>query len=385
MSETYRFKFKNRRPFVLGETRADREKTARILDNRKRRAESTASELRYVVTLGAFGHDGTDLLVRDLYIHYDASLMQSRSVLSYFGSLYPEVDENRRTMGPGDWVSFLVRFHPLIHEAEPSPEHGYKISEIHDLTFGSPQWFIFGKKEKAYETYESLLEKHPQTVIGRESLDEPHTIILGWRRRGSTIKEMRERAGIIKEMKFVRKFTNGDPIKGQALHYEHSGWPGEHFRTIQDAARVVARSKGLKFLPDLGARKVGAAFPGNRESSFPLSIGRPLGDPQYVMKWSVEEVVDWLKRKGFPEIVQEAFREHDIDGSVLFQLTPVLIREMGITDAKQRTKIVKALFDLASVIRVKRSPFLRTLAPLPEAEDLGKGERGEEETWAKWV
>jgi hypothetical protein len=70
--------------------------------------------------------------------------MQSRSVLSYFGSLYPEEDEYSRTMGPGDWVSFLVRFHPLIHEAEPSPEHGYKISEIHDLTFGSPQWFIFG-------------------------------------------------------------------------------------------------------------------------------------------------------------------------------------------------------------------------------------------------
>jgi hypothetical protein len=55
---------------------------------------------------------------------------------------------------------------------------------------------------------------------------------------------------------------------------------------------------------------------------------------------------------------------------------------LGITDAKQRTKILKALFDLASVIRVKRQPFLRTLAPLPEAEDLGKGE---EETLAKWV
>jgi hypothetical protein len=308
--------------------------------------------------------------------------MQSRSVLSYFGSLYPEEDEYSRTMGPGDWVSFLVRFHPLIHEAEPSPEHGYKISEIHDLTFGSPQWFIFGKTEKAYKAYKSLLEEHPGAVIGRESMNEPHTIILGWRGGGSTIKEMRERAGIIKEMKFVREFTKGDPIKGQALHYEHSGWPREHFRTIQDAARAVARSKGLAFLPDLGARRVGAAFPGNRESSFPLSLGRPLNDPRYVMEWSVEEVVDWLKRKGFPENVQEAFREHAIDGYVLFLLTPVILKEMGITDAKQRTKIVKALFDLASQIRVEKWPFLRTLAPLPEAEDLGKGE---EETWAKWI
>jgi hypothetical protein len=41
--------------FLLGITPAEREENARILDNRKRMAESIASELRYVVNLGAFG------------------------------------------------------------------------------------------------------------------------------------------------------------------------------------------------------------------------------------------------------------------------------------------------------------------------------------------
>lgn len=358
---------------------------------RKQRAESVAADLRYVVTLGAFGRGGTDLLTRDLHEHYYASTMQSRHVLKIFGSLYPEEDKYSKTMGPGDWVSFLVRFHPLIDEAEPSPKHGYKISEIHDLTLGSPQWFIFGKTRKAYQAYKSLLRERPQTVIGHESLNEPHTIILGWRWGGSRIEELRELDNIITEMKFVREFTNGDPIKGQALHYKHSGWPGEHFRTIQDAARAVARSEGLVFLPNLGTGKVGAAFPGNQESSFPLSLGSALNDPQNVMKWSVEEVVNWLRRKGFPESVQKAFRDHEIKGDVLFKVTPVMMRvDMGIEDAKQRTRIVEALFELSTEIRLKRSPYMRSLAPLPEAEDLGKGdlgkgERGEKETWAKWI
>jgi hypothetical protein len=358
-----------------------------ILYDRRLRQSNVGEELNFAIKQ-AFrtDHLKSEKLQTSLIHTYDANVKQVKEILQTFSSFPTE--ERRLKLKTSDYVGFLVRFHPLVGEkqvrirgARGAPERGYKISEIHDLLFRQPLWYFFtpeaGMKTEAEILFYNATKENPRTVFGRESTRSVHTIVLGWYNPDNEETV---------QIKFERKFTHGDPIQGQALYYEPTfelNVGQQHFRTIQEAASVIARVYGLDFYH---YKPAGSAFPEISEA-FPFSptpepVGFTLNDQEDVLKWSNEEVVDWLKRKGFPENVQEAFREDAITGSGLFRLTAVKLREMGITDAKQRTKILKALFDLASVIRVKRQPFLRTLAPLPEAEDLGKGE---EETLAKWV
>jgi hypothetical protein len=358
------------------------------LYDRQLRQSNVGEELNFAIEQ-AFrtDHLKSEELQKSLIHTYDANVRQVKEILQMFSS-FPPGRERLLKLKTSDYVGFLVRFHPLVGEkqvgirgARGAPERGYKISEIHDLLFRQPLWYFFtpeaGKKTEAEELFNFITKQNPRTVFGRESARSVHSIVLGWYNPDNEETV---------QIKFERKFTHGDPIQGQALYYEPTfelNVGQQHFRTIQEAASVIARVYGLDFYHYKPAR---SAFPEISEA-FPFSptpepVGFTLNDQEDVLKWSNEEVVDWLKRKGFPENVQEAFREDAITGPGLFRLTAVKLREMGITDAKQRTKILKALFDLASVIRVKRQPFLRTLAPLPEAEDLGKGE---EETLAKWV
>lgn len=44
--------------------------------------------------------------------------------------------------------------------------------------------------------------------------------------------------------------------------------------------------------------------------------------------WGVEEVSSWLTRAGFPQLV-DGFREQEVDGEVLLQLTPLESNSFG--------------------------------------------------------
>ncbi|KAI0313113.1 sterile alpha motif/pointed domain-containing protein, partial [Amylostereum chailletii] len=63
--------------------------------------------------------------------------------------------------------------------------------------------------------------------------------------------------------------------------------------------------------------------------------------------WSVEEVVDWLKSKGFDDGVCDKFIEQEITGDVLLELDiNVLKSEIGIIAFGKRMRIANAITDL---------------------------------------
>jgi hypothetical protein len=342
---------------------------------RELRQKSVGSALDIAVGgVGFFRYDRADneKLIQELVRNYGANPLHAEKILQLF-SRDERLGREVKVMSPSDYVDFLVRFHPLVHENErPIPgnaaNRGYKISEIYDLLFHTPFWFFVspGKEADAEALYKRSLKRYPGAVFGRESWTESHTIVLGWYDKDTNKTS---------QIRFVRKFTNADPIKGQALYYQPIVDPAlapKHFRTIQDAARAVALLHGLEFLPDKDkySRKV------SRLTQTSKPVGSHVLNTRRVEAWSTEDVKLWLMHKGFPEEVQEIFLEEAISGDVLFNLTPYILKDMGIEDAKQRTKILKALMTLRSEKWVKDSPYMRSLAPLPEEE--------EEEDWGQW-
>jgi hypothetical protein len=63
--------------------------------------------------------------------------------------------------------------------------------------------------------------------------------------------------------------------------------------------------------------------------------------------WTVDEVVDWLRSKGFDEAVCEKFIEQEITGDVLLELdVNVLKSEIGILAYGKRMRISNAISEL---------------------------------------
>jgi hypothetical protein len=64
-------------------------------------------------------------------------------------------------------------------------------------------------------------------------------------------------------------------------------------------------------------------------------------------EWNVEEVVEWLKSKGFGEDVCEKFTEQEITGDVLLELDVNLLKnEIGIIAFGKRVRIANAITEL---------------------------------------
>ncbi|KAJ7651638.1 hypothetical protein DFH06DRAFT_1282850 [Mycena polygramma] len=76
------------------------------------------------------------------------------------------------------------------------------------------------------------------------------------------------------------------------------------------------------------------------------SGGSAHGAPKHPSEWTVEEVVDWLKSKGFDE-VSDKFTEQEITGDVLLDLDANLLKtEIGIMAFGKRVRIANAIADL---------------------------------------
>ncbi|KAF7302766.1 hypothetical protein HMN09_00911700 [Mycena chlorophos] len=69
--------------------------------------------------------------------------------------------------------------------------------------------------------------------------------------------------------------------------------------------------------------------------------------PKHPSEWTVEEVVEWLKTKGFDEDVCDKFTEQEITGDVMLDLDVNLLKtEIGIMAFGKRTRIANAIADL---------------------------------------
>ncbi|KAL7282752.1 hypothetical protein ACG7TL_004227 [Trametes sanguinea] len=79
-------------------------------------------------------------------------------------------------------------------------------------------------------------------------------------------------------------------------------------------------------------------------ASTPDASKKPSTHPS---EWTVEEVVDWLKSKGFDQGVCDKFIEQEITGDVLLELDAnVLKTEIGIAAFGKRARIVNAISEL---------------------------------------
>ncbi|KAJ7492321.1 hypothetical protein FB451DRAFT_1217879 [Mycena latifolia] len=77
------------------------------------------------------------------------------------------------------------------------------------------------------------------------------------------------------------------------------------------------------------------------------SGGSANGAAKHPSEWTVEEVVDWLKTKGFDEDVCDKFTEQEITGDVLLDLDVNLLKtEIGIMAFGKRMRIANAIVDL---------------------------------------
>ncbi|KAJ8489269.1 hypothetical protein ONZ51_g3007 [Trametes cubensis] len=111
--------------------------------------------------------------------------------------------------------------------------------------------------------------------------------------------------------------------------------------------------------------------PGTTVASFQTSVSTPqqsgTSTPDaskragtHPSEWSVEEVIEWLKSKGFDQGVCDKFIEQEITGDVLLELDANILKtEIGIAAFGKRVRIVNAITEL------RRPPSVAESEPHP--------------------
>jgi SAM domain (Sterile alpha motif) len=85
-------------------------------------------------------------------------------------------------------------------------------------------------------------------------------------------------------------------------------------------------------------------------------------------EWNVEEVIDWLRSKGFDDMVCDKFIEQEITGDVLLELdVGVLKSEIGIVAYGKRIRIANAISEL------RRPPSIMSSEQLTRSASLSQG------------
>ncbi|KAG0020162.1 hypothetical protein BGZ80_004667, partial [Entomortierella chlamydospora] len=65
----------------------------------------------------------------------------------------------------------------------------------------------------------------------------------------------------------------------------------------------------------------------------------------HVYKWSVETTGQWLANHDFEDCV-EIFKDHDITGDVLLDLTHDTLKDMGVVSTGRRIRLLKLIAEL---------------------------------------
>ncbi|KAK3841184.1 MAG: hypothetical protein J3R72DRAFT_491902 [Linnemannia gamsii] len=82
-------------------------------------------------------------------------------------------------------------------------------------------------------------------------------------------------------------------------------------------------------------------------AKFPVSNGTDLlnGLDSHVYKWTVETTGQWLNTNGYEDSIQ-SFKENDITGDVLLDLTHDTLKDMGMTSTGRRIRLLKMIAEL---------------------------------------
>ncbi|GAA5835372.1 hypothetical protein JCM11251_005217 [Rhodosporidiobolus azoricus] len=68
--------------------------------------------------------------------------------------------------------------------------------------------------------------------------------------------------------------------------------------------------------------------------------------PADPMNWSVEDVVEWAKQKGFDSLTVSKFQEHEISGDVLLEMDVAMLKEIDLVAFGRRVHIYNAIKEL---------------------------------------
>ncbi|KAF9537593.1 hypothetical protein EC957_007946 [Mortierella hygrophila] len=82
-------------------------------------------------------------------------------------------------------------------------------------------------------------------------------------------------------------------------------------------------------------------------ATFPASNGTDLlkGLDSHVYNWTVETTAQWLITNGYEDTVQ-SFKENDITGDVLLDLTHDTLKDMGMSSTGRRMRLLKMIAEL---------------------------------------
>ncbi|KAG0285902.1 Adaptor for signal transduction [Linnemannia gamsii] len=82
-------------------------------------------------------------------------------------------------------------------------------------------------------------------------------------------------------------------------------------------------------------------------AKFPVANGTDLlnGLDAHVYNWTVETTAQWLTTNGYEDNVQ-SFRDNDITGDVLLDLTHDTLKDMGMTSTGRRIRLLKMIAEL---------------------------------------
>lgn len=112
------------------------------------------------------------------------------------------------------------------------------------------------------------------------------------------------------------------------------------------AASLNGHQHGLSMSSVTSSVRVTASSPLSAARSADLSSSRKPRN-LHAAEWNVEEVVDWLRSKGFDDAVCDKFAEQEITGDVLLELDLAILKsEIGIVAYGKRIRIVNAIADL---------------------------------------
>ncbi|KAH8118838.1 hypothetical protein DFH11DRAFT_1569588 [Phellopilus nigrolimitatus] len=115
--------------------------------------------------------------------------------------------------------------------------------------------------------------------------------------------------------------------------------------TNNELATPQAQPSPEPELKRMGAPHALPSPPTSQNGTFASQIPKAAASPP--SEWSVEEVVEWAKSKGFDSSVTDKFIEHEISGDVLLELDAnVLKTELEIHAFGKRSRIVKEIAEL---------------------------------------
>lgn len=127
--------------------------------------------------------------------------------------------------------------------------------------------------------------------------------------------------------------------------------------TVDSVPTIGKRSSSIAGSPSMGGQDQLAghgsppatAVPAPVQTTFPTTANdttsnKSLNKPP--AQWTVEEVVEWGRSKGFDENICAKFVEHDISGDVLLELDATNLKELEIPQFGKRVRIATAINEL---------------------------------------